>query len=144
MAVGHCAARNTQGPTLLATLERTHLNRSTIATLSSLERLSLLRCGLPWYPASTIFNFLLRFLGPRSIVSAVKTYQVVQRVQSLLSGQGHHQTQGHLEVQASPLSLSHLQEREKNLLSGLVGSKLAEKLFLISRKQAQGLDCWCF
>lgn len=39
--------------------------------------------------------------------------QVVQRVQSLLSGQGHHQTQGHLEVQASPLSLSHLQEREK-------------------------------
>lgn len=34
--------------------------------------------------------------------------QVVQRVRSLLSGQGHHQTQGHLEVQASPLSLSHL------------------------------------
>lgn len=34
--------------------------------------------------------------------------QVVQTVQSLLSGQGHHQTQGHLEVQASPRSLSHL------------------------------------
>lgn len=34
--------------------------------------------------------------------------QVVQRVRSLLSGQGHHQTQGHLEVQASPPSLSHL------------------------------------
>lgn len=34
--------------------------------------------------------------------------QVVQRVQSLLSGQGRHQTQGHLGVRASPLSLSHL------------------------------------
>lgn len=34
--------------------------------------------------------------------------QVVQRVLSLLSGQGHHRTQGHLKVQASPLSLSHL------------------------------------
>lgn len=34
--------------------------------------------------------------------------RVVQRGQSLLSGQGHHQTQGHLGVQASPLSLSHL------------------------------------
>lgn len=34
--------------------------------------------------------------------------RVVQRGQSLLSGQGHHQTQGHLGVQASPPSLSHL------------------------------------
>lgn len=34
--------------------------------------------------------------------------QVVQRVQSLLSGQGHHRTREHLEVQASLLSLSHL------------------------------------
>lgn len=56
--------------------------------------------------------------------------QEVQRVLSLLSGQGHHQTQEYLAVQVHPLILSHL--------AVLWGLEVPEVLSVLQDPQDQG------
>lgn len=53
------------------------------------------------------------------------TYQEVQRVPSLLSGQGHRQSRGYLAAQVSPPIPSHLREEKEGLPSGPGGQGAA-------------------